>query len=243
MDREEIRTHADQYRDLRGMEKGTDSGTVKKLASALGADLCGIAGIGRFDGAPKGYHPCDVMPSCRSVISLACRFPVGTLSCRSAVPYTRVRDSITAKMDAIALDLCIELEKRGALAVPVPTNDSQWDTGTQRWRSIVSQKHAAQAAGLGTIGRHSLLITPQFGSMVWLGMVLTDARLEQDLLLPRSCDDCGLCVKACPVDALEGQEIDQQACWGHAFGDNKETKNWEISCHKCRDACPYARGY
>lgn len=70
------------------------------------------------------------------------------------------------------VDLCIELEKRGIVSVPIPTNESIWDGKTNRWRSIISQKHAAQAAGIGTIGRHSLLITKQFGSMVWLGAAM-----------------------------------------------------------------------
>lgn len=90
---------------------------VKSILFSLGADLCGIAGVDRFEEAPEGYHPLDVLPVCKSVISFACRFPVGTLACRSAVPYTRVRNSITAKLDAIALDFCIEMEKRGILAV------------------------------------------------------------------------------------------------------------------------------
>lgn len=224
-------------------ETNMDSSQVKKIAASLGADLCGIAGIDRFDDAPDGYHPCDVLPSCQSAIAFACRFPAGVLACRSAVPYTRVRNSITAKMDAIALDLCIELDKNGVIAVPIPTNESQWDVRTERWRSIVSQKHLAQAAGLGTIGRHSLLITPQFGSMVWLGAVLTEAKLEPDAVMERICNDCNLCVNVCPVNALEKQEMNQQTCWDYAFGDNQETKNWEISCHKCRDICPYNLGF
>ena len=219
-----------------------DSREVKRIMFSLGADLCGIANVWRFDDAPEGYHPLDVLPSCKSVVSFACRFPAGTLACKTAVPYTRVRNSITPKLDAIALDFCIEMEKRKILAVPIPTNESQWDKETGRWRSVISQKHAAQAAGLGTIGRHSLLITPEFGSMVWLGAVLTEAELESDPLCEKICDDCNLCVKACPVNALEGSELNQQCCWDYAFGDNEETKNWEISCHACRDSCPYNLG-
>lgn len=222
--------------------KDMDSRKVKEILYSLGADLCGIAGMDRFDQAPEGYHPLDVLPTCQSVISFACRFPVGTLSCKTAVPYTRVRNSITARMDAIALDLCIELEKNNIRAVPIPTNESQWDKKTERWRSIISQKHAAQAAGLGAIGRHSLLITPEFGSMVWLGAVLTEAKLEPDSMKQNICNDCNLCVKICPVNALEREEIKQQVCWDHAFGDNAETNNWEISCHRCRDICPYNLG-
>ena len=192
--------------------------------------------------SPKGYHPLDVLPTCKSVISFGCRFPVGTLLSKSHIPYTRVRNSITPKMDAIALDFCIEMEKRQIVCVPIPTNESQWDDTTDRWRSIVSQKHAAQAAGLGTIGRHSLLITPEFGSMIWLGMVLTEQELEPDERKENMCSNCSLCVEVCPANALEAPEIKQQICWNYAFGDDEQKKAWLISCHKCRDICPYNLG-
>ena len=219
-----------------------NSEDVKKLVFSLGAQLCGIAGIDRFEDAPKGYHPLDVFPECRSVISFACSFPTAALRCRIPAPYTRIRNSITAKMDGIALDLCIGLEENGIGAVPVPTNESEWDERTGRWRSIISLKHAAQAAGLGTIGRHSLLITPEFGSMVWLGAVLCSAPLEPDEKKEPICQNCGLCVKACPVDALHQAEMNQSACWEHAFGTDKETQSWVISCHRCRDVCPHLLG-
>ena len=219
-----------------------DSKKVKEIVFSLGADLCGIASIDRFNDAPNGYHPLDVLPSCKSIISFALRFPVGTILCQSDVPYTRVRNSITPKMDSIALNLCIELEKHGIVCVPVPTNESELDTTTGRYRSIISQKHAAQAAGLGTIGRHSLLITPEFGSMVWLGSVLCNYELEPDELKDNICSNCNLCVSSCPVNALDNADLNQQACWNYAFGDNKEKEIWLISCHKCRDICPYNLG-
>lgn len=219
-----------------------NSQTVKEIAHSLGADLCGIASINRFSDAPRGYHPADVFPACKSVVSFACRLPAGILLCDNPVPYTRVRNSLTPKLDAMALDLCIELEKQGAVCVPIPTNESQWDANTGRWRSIVSQKHAAQAAGLGTIGRHSLLITPEFGAMVWLGCVLCNAELEPDPLKEPVCNDCGLCAAACPVHALDGKLLAQQTCWDYAFGDDKETQAWVISCHRCRDVCPHNLG-
>lgn len=87
-----------------------NSKQVKDILFGLGADLCGIASIDRFDDAPKGYHPTDILPTCKSVISFGCRFPAGTLRCNSPVPYTRVRNSITPKMDAMALDFCMEME-------------------------------------------------------------------------------------------------------------------------------------
>lgn len=51
-----------------------------------------------------------------------------------------------------------------------------------------------------------------------------------------------LCVEVCPVNALEETNLRQQLCWDYAFGDNQESKTWEISCHKCRDICPYHLG-
>lgn len=219
-----------------------DSKLVKEILFSLGADLCGIASIDRFVDAPEGYHPLDVMPSCKSVISFGCRFPVGALDCQTPVIYTRIRNSITAKMDRIALDLCIEMEKHKAVCVPIPTNESEWDNKTGRWRSVISQKHAAQAAGLGTIGRHSLLITPEYGSMIWLGAVLCNLDLEPDEMKENICNNCNLCVNACPVNALEHEEIKQDVCWNHAFGDDEDKQVWVISCHKCRDICPYNLG-
>ena len=55
-----------------------DSKSIKEMAFALGADLCGIASIDRFDNAPKGYHPLDVLPTCKSVISFGCRFQISS---------------------------------------------------------------------------------------------------------------------------------------------------------------------
>ena len=205
-----------------------ESKRIKEILFGLGADLCGIASIDRFENAPKGYHPLDVLPTCKSVISFGCRFPVGTLNCRSDIPYTRVRNSISSKMDAIALDFCMEMEKNQIVCVPVPANESQWDQNTDRWRSIVSQKHMAQAAGLGT--------------MVWLGAVLCEQELEPDEIKESICNDCNLCVDICPVNALENPEIKQQSCWDFAFGEDEEEQVWKISCHKCRDICPYNLG-
>jgi epoxyqueuosine reductase len=219
-----------------------NSRQIKRIFKSLGADICGIAGIDRFDNEPKGYHPLDVLPSCKSVISFGCRFPAGTLACLSSAPYTIIRNTITPKMDMMALTFCAEMEKKKILAVPVPVNESEFDKNTGRWRCIISLKHAAQAAGLGTIGRHSLLLTPEFGSMVWLGAVLTEAELKPDAVKEQICTGCNLCVSACPVHALDADEIKQDVCWNYAFGNDPEKKNWRISCHRCRDICPYNLG-
>ena len=42
------------------------------------------------------------------------------------------------------------------------------------------------------------------------------------------------------MNALESPEMDQNACWAYAFGEVKE--DWRISCHRCRDICPFLLG-
>ena len=181
----------------------------KEILHSLGADLCGVAPIDRFDDAPKGFHPSDILPSCKSVISFACRFPIGTLRCKSDIPYTRVRNSMTPKLDAMALDFCIEMERHGVVCVPIPTNESICDTSTGRFRSIISQKHAAQAAGLGTIGRHSLLITPATPT----GLLCPEASPERQIsILQKKYQHCfsNISTKAA---GLHRYAPDPQWCW------------------------------
>lgn len=48
---------------------------IKKLCRSFGADLVGVASVERFVNAPKGYHPTDVMPTAKSVISLRMVLP------------------------------------------------------------------------------------------------------------------------------------------------------------------------
>ena len=78
--------------------------------------------------------------------------------------------------------------------------------------------------------------------MVWLGCVLCGEKLEADPVREPVCDNCGKCVEVCPVHALGGEELVQQACWDHAFGDDSEKRVWRIACHACRDVCPYCLG-
>lgn len=87
-----------------------------------------------------------------------------------------------------------------------------------------------------------MLLTPEFGSMVWLGAVLCEQELECDELKDPICDNCNACVNICPLNALEHSELNQQACWEYAFGEDKTIQSWVISCHKCRDICPYHLG-
>lgn len=70
---------------------------------------------------------------------------------------------------------------------------------------VFPHKTAAVAAGLGWIGKSSLLVTPQFGPRIKLATVLTDADFEtSSLTVSDLCGKCSLCVEACPYGAIKG---------------------------------------
>ena len=73
--------------------------------------------------------------------------------------------------------------------------------------SILPYKTIATKSGMGWIGRSALFVTPEYGSAVALGGILTDMPLELGVPITDSqCDDCENCQNACPVDAINPQK-------------------------------------
>jgi epoxyqueuosine reductase QueG len=217
---------------------------VKRIAEELGMDLCGVASVDRFEEAPRGYHPRDVLPQCKSVVVIGRKFLHSTLHSPSLIPYSIVRNKLTEKMDYAGLELCYRLEAEGIAAVPAGTvGPCTHDADTNKTRGIISLKHAAVQAGLGKIGKNTLLVNDLYGNMIWLNAVLTSAELEPDPVASyEGClKNCRLCLDACPIRAMDGVSMDQGRCWQHAFqsygGDQVV-----ISCCACRKACPNRLG-
>jgi epoxyqueuosine reductase QueG len=136
------------------------------------------------------------------------------------------------------------MEQNGILAVPTGTSShTRQDPNTGRSRAIISAKHCAVAAGLGRIGKNTLLATPEYGNMVWLNAVLTDAMFDPDPMLSGDpCEDgCSLCVDNCPAQALGDPEMNQEACYAHAFH-TEPGETFTFGCHTCRSICPNCFG-
>ena len=124
--------------------------------------------------------------------------------------------------------------------------------------SPVGEIQAAARAGLGTVGMNGLLITPRYGSFVFLGEVITDATWEEvagaDAPLPDpstplpTCEGCGACVRACPAGCNEG---DRTSCLSaltqkkgaltpeEATALDRHPPVW--GCDVCQTACPHNR--
>lgn len=113
----------------------------------------------------------------------------------------------------------------------------------------VQEKYWAMRAGLGWLGRHSLLITPDLGSWVFLGLVATTLELEPDAPMAPQCGDCDRCRRACPTGAIVAPGVvDARRCLSYHLVENAgmvpETiaagaGNRVFGCDTCQEACPW----
>lgn len=220
--------------------------TLKEKARLFGSDLCGIAAIDRFQDMPQKSNPLFLLPKAKSVIVIAKKFLNSTTESTSTIPYTIIRNWISREIDFITIQLAYFLEETGHVAIPTGAIEPcNFDKDIDKQTGFISLKNAAHQAGLGVIGKNTLLITPQYGNMVWLGAVITSADLEPDPILEKNpCQGkCRVCIDHCPVGAIDGGLfIDQKKCKNFAFGE-EDGGEWRIKCNRCRVLCPSSRGY
>ena len=110
---------------------------------------------------------------------------------------------------------------------------------------------AANRAGIGWFGRNSNILTPEFGSWVFLGQVITDLDLEPDSPLRKSCGSCVRCIDDCPTGAIVAPYvIDNTRCISYLTIENRGPiprelrplmHDWVFGCDICQDVCPVNR--
>ena len=218
---------------------------IKSTALELGVDLCGVAAVERFSSAPKGFHPNDIYSPCQSVLVFAKKLPTESLFASSCIPYTYINRLITEEVDELTLTLSRKLEYLAVRNVPVPSDDPSeyWEADRSYARGILSLRHAGHLAGLGVLGKNTLLINDRLGNMIQLGALLLNLRLEGDPIATyEACkEDCQLCIRSCPQSALDGTTVNQQAC--RPLSNYRNERGFVLKkCWECRRVCPSYSG-
>lgn len=235
---------------------------IKETARTLGFDKVGIArldpqpnlnsladwlGAGyqadmAWMGDPRRQDPRLVLPSAQSVICVALNY---------YTPHAHSGDPQRAKISRYAWGrdyhkilgsrlkaLCRWLE------AGIPDIETRWyvDTGP------VMEKVWAAQAGLGWIGKNSLLLTRDLGSWVFLGVVLTSLDLPGDPPHTAHCGTCTRCMTACPTQAIgDPGVVDSGRCIAyHTLESHAEEmpaeldlQGWVAGCDICQEVCPW----
>lgn len=115
----------------------------------------------------------------------------------------------------------------------------------------LADKAVAERAGVGFSGKNTLLITPEFGSYVYLGELITNIPFIPDDPLEDSCGDCTICIDVCPTGAIiQGGQLDSQRCIAFLtqvkdfVPEEYRTKigNRLYGCDTCQAVCPLNKG-
>lgn len=114
----------------------------------------------------------------------------------------------------------------------------------------VPERELAQRAGLGWIGKNTMLVSPQAGSFFFIGSVFTDLLLDLDLPFELDrCGSCTRCLEACPTDALlEPRLLDATRCISYLTIEHRgpipddlaeRFQGYAFGCDICNDVCPW----
>jgi epoxyqueuosine reductase len=238
--------------------------SVKALADELGFDRIAIGSAGPPEhGAPfrhwleagyaggMGYlerrleerlDPARVLAGARSIVCVALNYYQGEMTDRSWEPVARYawgrdyHDVITPRLERLAAHLADAAGARCRAYV---------DTGP------VLERDMAARAGLGWIGKNTMLLHPALGSWFFIGVILTTAEFEHDTPLPDRCGSCRACLDVCPTHAFVAPYVlDARRCISYLTIEHKGAidrdlhdgiGSWEFGCDLCQSVCPWNR--
>ncbi len=252
---------------MKQSSNNTYTSFIKAQAQALGFSFCGIAKAefleeeaprleqwlnqgmqgqmgymeGHFD---KRLDPTLLVPGAKSVISLLYNYyPEKDLADDSGfkiAKYAYGKDYhfvIKNKLKSLFQSMSEEI---GAIEGRVFVDSAP-----------VMERAWAQKAGLGWVGKNSLLLNRKMGSFFFLAEVIIDLELDYDAPLKDYCGTCTACMDACPTDAIPSPYVvDGSKCISYFTIELKEEipkevngkfDDWVFGCDICQDICPWNR--
>jgi epoxyqueuosine reductase len=197
----------------------------------------------------KRVNPNLLLDEAQSIISIALAYPskmkVRVTSKKGERRGIFCRASWGEDYHHIVRDRLRKLEEFILSKVPEARVKSMVDTGE------LSDRAVAERAGIGWSGKNCSIITPEFGSYVYLGEMITNIPFEPDTPIEDQCGDCTLCLDACPTGALvQGGQLNAQRCVafltqtkGFLPDEFREKLGNRIyGCDSCQTACPKNKG-
>ncbi len=197
----------------------------------------------------KRTHPQLLMPEARSIIAIALAYPTrmeqAPRSRKGAYRGFLARAAWGEDYHHVLRRKLAKLAAYLRQRVEGVQVEIMVDTGA------LSDRAVAERAGIGWSGKNTAIITPEFGSWVYLGEMLTNLPFPPDIPLTQSCGECTRCIDACHTGALVGPgQLDAQRCVSYLT----QTKDFladeyrEIignrlyGCDTCQLVCPYNKG-
>jgi len=187
----------------------------------------------------RRLDPRRVLPGARSIVACALAYHQGSV----AGPPGVARYAWGDDYHAIVLSRLRELADALVAAAPGTAATAYVDTGPLLERDL------AAAAGLGWIGKNTMLLDPALGSFFFIGIVLTTAALAPDPAVPDRCGRCTRCLDACPTGAFVAPYVlDARRCIAYLTIEHRgpipvERRGWigewVFGCDVCQDVCPW----
>lgn len=197
----------------------------------------------------KRVTPIKLLPKASSIISIALAYPSKMKNAPKSTKEERrgifCRASWGQDYHDVLRDKLNKLEMFLKEKVPDIQVKSMVDTGE------LSDRAVAERAGIGWSGKNCSVITPEFGSYVYLGEMITNFPFPPDTPMEDQCGSCTKCLDVCPTGALvQGGQLDSSKCIAFLtqtkgfLPEEYRTKigNRIYGCDTCQTVCPVNKG-